>query len=233
MYLWPSGKVGTNFHVTGRSTAVTSVVSLKSKVCALKVIFTPFQAHNFDPIRIQLRCLSFAGYTWEVAVFSVWMERPRGRKVETVRAQTLGDKKSSCMWWQHHEPRFGEFRNSYYNHPTTKLREGNAFSLVCLSFCRGWGVPWDHYPWCIIPHCTGPSPSASDIWWPTLETCSKLFTSKTPPPPTQWYWHLVATEACTVGKLVIRILLECFLEVRCEGRIFQYYVLHNRILTVF
>ena len=29
--------------------------------------------------------------------------------------------------------------------------------------------------------------------------------------PPNWYWHLVATETHTVGKQVVRILLECFL----------------------
>ena len=41
------------------------------------------------------------------------------------------------------------------------------------------------------------TPPASDIWWPSLETCSDLFTSG--PLPNQ-YWHLVATEAHTVCK---------------------------------
>ena len=29
--------------------------------------------------------------------------------------------------------------------------------------------------------------------------------------PTDWCWHLVSIEACTVGKEAVRILLECFL----------------------
>ena len=33
-----------------------------------------------------------------------------------------------------------------------KLREGNIFSRVCHSVHRG--VPCNHYPWCIGPHCT-------------------------------------------------------------------------------
>ena len=39
-----------------------------------------------------------------------------------------------------------------------------------------------------------------------LETCSNLFTWGP-----HWYWHLVPTEAHTVGKQAICILLECFL----------------------
>ena len=35
-----------------------------------------------------------------------------------------------------------------------KLREGNVFSRVCLSFCPRWSL-YDHYPWCIGPHFTG------------------------------------------------------------------------------
>ena len=51
--------------------------------------------------------------------------------------------------------------------------------------------------------------------WRPVQNCSLQR------PPTQWYWHLVATEACTVGKLVIRILLECFLEVVARAEFFS------------
>ena len=74
--------------------------------------------------------------------------------------------------------------------------------------------PCVRYPWCIGLHCagfpcSGPiidmeppwlqprprhrtwDPSASEIWWPSLETCSNLFTWG---PPPFWYWHLLATE---------------------------------------
>ena len=97
-------------------------------------------------------------------------------------------------------------------------------TYVCLPFC--WGrVPCDHYPWSIAPHCTGhqtwdltvqgppgpkfcPGPPTGNIWWPSLETCSKLFTSGAP--------SLVLTSGgywSTYGqhKLVVHILLECFL----------------------
>ena len=60
-----------------------------------------------------------------------------------------------------------------------KLQEGNVSSRICLLTV---GVPRDHYPWCIGPHCTeSPSPSpappldmgphctgtpiSADIWW--------------------------------------------------------------------
>ena len=52
-------------------------------------------------------------------------------------------------------------------------------------------------------------PLASVIWWQSLMTCSNLFTCKIPPlvlTPGD-----MATEACTVGKLAARILLECYL----------------------
>ena len=59
-------------------------------------------------------------------------------------------------------------------------------------------------------HCTGPpwpTPSPdSGIWRPTMVACSNLFTWVSP-----WYWHLMATETHTVGKLAVCILLECFL----------------------
>ena len=56
-----------------------------------------------------------------------------------------------------------------------------------------------------------PDPPATDIWWPTLPNLVHL---RTPPPrPSQEQHLVVATEACTIFKLVVRILLECFLVV--------------------
>ena len=43
---------------------------------------------------------------------------------------------------------------------------GMWFFQLYLSFCpfrRGWGVPCDHYPWCIVPHHTR-TPSLSDMF---------------------------------------------------------------------
>ena len=63
---------------------------------------------------------------------------------------------------------------------------------------------------CAPPHVAPFSlalPPATDIWWPSLDTFSKLYTWGLP----RWYWHLVAIEARTVGKRAVRILLECFL----------------------
>ena len=51
------------------------------------------------------------------------------------------------------------------------------------------------------PHCTETF-SARDIWWPSLETCSNLFTSGAPPPHCSTWGQ---------SKWVVRILLECFL----------------------
>ena len=70
--------------------------------------------------------------------------------------------------------------------PPTKLREGIVFT-TCNCLCT-W-PPCDHYPWCIGPHCPGSPPHR--------------------------YWHLVA-EAYTVGKRLVRILLEYFLVVGKE-----------------
>ena len=102
-------------------------------------------------------------------------------------------------------------------HPPTKLQEGNVFSYVCLLE----GVPCGYYPWCIRPHWTGPpalsrhgtspykdppvpalldmepyctwTPShpASDILWPSLETCSNLFTSGSLLSPSVEIWWLL------------------------------------------
>ena len=106
---------------------------------------------------------------------------------------------------------------SVYYRPPTTFRER---SVISLSVHRA--VPCDHYPWYIGPQ--GPRapshqpqtcditvqeplwPPASDIWWPRLVTCLNLFTWG---PPSQW--HLVVTEACTVGNQTTLILLECFL----------------------
>ena len=52
--------------------------------------------------------------------------------------------------------------------PPRKLREGNVFTHVCL-FTKERG-----YPWCMDP--PNPKPPTSEIWWPSLETCSNFFT---------------------------------------------------------
>ena len=74
-------------------------------------------------------------------------------------------------------------------------------------------------------------PSGSDIWWPSLETCSNLFASGSPSSdiwrssleicsklftwgPFPWYWHLVATQAHTDSKRAVYVLLECVLGTR-------------------
>ena len=89
-------------------------------------------------------------------------------------------------------------------------------------------VQCQHYPWCIGPHCTGfpfpspfqtvamgiclgPSPTSSrhgtwessdsDIWWPSQESISNLFTWGLP--FHHQYWHLVVTKAHMVGKWVV------------------------------
>ena len=76
-------------------------------------------------------------------------------------------------------------------------------------------------PWLCPPymgsHCTGcPNPvppPTSNIWWPSLDICSKVFTSGPPPPPR----HLMAIETHTVGKWAVHILLECFLVIFSEN----------------
>ena len=96
-------------------------------------------------------------------------------------------------------------RNNYCR--PRKLQDGNVFSRVCL-FTGGSHVTITH---CIGPHCTGafhppiPQPCphpfktwdltvhtpANDIWWPSLETCSSLFTSELPPSTSADTWWLL------------------------------------------
>ena len=85
--------------------------------------------------------------------------------------------------------------------PANEIAGRLFFSSVCLSIEEG--VSSDHYPWYIAhrhtvnPHqpcspnmglqCTGtplaPASSASDIWWPRLDTCSNTSTRGS---PTSW-----------------------------------------------
>ena len=102
----------------------------------------------------------------------------------------------------------------YY--PTTELWKGNVFSHVCLLVCQSTGGGGSHvistndaldlivqsWPW--------PSRHGTPCWWHLVAITGDLFKLvhlRTP----YWYWHLVATEAYTVGKRVVRFLLECFL----------------------
>ena len=114
-----------------------------------------------------------------------------------------------------------------------ELRKGNVFTVVCLSVHRGRWSPCHHYPWCICPHCTGSllalDPSRNGTWgppglpqlvtsgdhhWRPVQTCSLDLTVQSP----HWYWHLIATKACTVGRRVVHILLECFLVIYLQSR---------------
>ena len=65
----------------------------------------------------------------------------------------------------------------------------------------------------IRPGTNYPLPPATDIWYSTLETCSNLFNWGTP--PLQEWFLVAATEASTVCKRAVRILLECFLVFCC------------------
>ena len=121
--------------------------------------------------------------TWERKIWRiVWLIRPYPH---------------ICSWVPNMKTMIGKWQYNFY-HPPKKLQEGNVFSLFCLS---------------VIPPTTQTSyigPPTSDIWWPSLETCSNFFIG-----PhcrdTQWYWHLVVIEALMVGRQIVRILLECFL----------------------
>ena len=116
-------------------------------------------------------------------------------------------------------------QDSYWIFTARKRRWGKVmFSFVSLSGCSQEGSTCDLYP-CSIAliltpnprHQTWPSPAmgnildiihvtplallhTTDIWWPSLETFSNLSTWGLP----RWYWHLVAFEARTVCKRVVR-----------------------------
>ena len=79
------------------------------------------------------------------------------------------------------------------------------FSQLCVCLST---ETHPHNPPPTPPHIRHGTPWSltSDIWWPSLETCSNLFTWPPSSHP-NWYWHLVA-EVCMLGK---RGVLECFL----------------------
>ena len=107
---------------------------------------------------------------------------------------------------------------------------------VCPSFCQ-WGVPCDHYPWCIRAHHRNSLARYFTGLWISLYRPSGHGTALYRDPPAHpelmtsggqdwrsvqtcssedsyWCWHLVATEGLTVGKRALGILLERFLIVR-------------------
>ena len=75
----------------------------------------------------------------------------------------------------------------------------------------GHTTPSGGQHWIPVHTCSPAYLPATDIWWPTLETCSKLLTIvylRTPPPPRDRYL-VVATKTRTVCKRAVYILLEC------------------------
>ena len=108
-------------------------------------------------------------------------------------------------------------KQGYIYRPPMKLGEGNVFTHVCLSVHRGEGlhltVAHDvlDFPLQAPTSDMGPQsqPPTSDTLWPSLETCSNLFTWGCPPP--QQHWHMVATKVHMVDQEAVRILLQCFL----------------------
>ena len=90
-----------------------------------------------------------------------------------------------------------------FYHPPTKLREGNIFSRVCLSFCPQGS-----------PH-TGPRPWP---WPPAITTPYRDFPWPCPPPPLQYtvtphpdIFEVVYYVACTLGKQALDIRLKYLL----------------------
>ena len=84
-------------------------------------------------------------------------------------------------------------------------------SVIMLGGGGGW-VMWSlpMMRWTALysspPH-TKEWPSPSPHHWRPVQTCSLDLTVQT----YNWYWHLVATQARTVGKRAVRTLLKCFL----------------------
>ena len=81
--------------------------------------------------------------------------------------------------------------------PSTKLREGNVFSHVCLYVCLSV------QPWPLAPPCA----------WQMVVRTADLFKLDNLRPPIYFFncWHLVVTKAGMVGKRAVHIILECFL----------------------
>ena len=102
---------------------------------------------------------------------------------------------------------------------TAHQREGNVFIQVCLS-TGGSNMTiiqdaLDHPPlppppdmgphWTGTPpppdmDLTGQGPPTSDIWWPSLETCSNLFTSGLPPTSAYIWWPLKYVRSALVSR---------------------------------
>ena len=101
-------------------------------------------------------------------------------------------------------------RKCFTDFVTARQRSWGKVMFSFVSVCSQGGPHVTITIWCIGPHYAGTPgstpppghqtwdpPSATDIWWPSLETCSKLFIWNLRTP--NWYWHLVA-KARTVGK---------------------------------
>ena len=109
--------------------------------------------------------------------------------------------------------------------------------------------PCVHYFWCIGLHCAGfpcsgplldmePSwlqprprhrtwdPSASEIWWPSLETCSNLFTWGTPPlSGTDICWpqkHILSMHHNLAAVIIVTVQSYCRDLVQRSSRVFSF-----------
>ena len=113
-------------------------------------------------------------------------------------------------------PRTKQHAKVFCYHPPTKLRKGNVFSHICVCLGRGDShvtvthdtldlaaqrplPPLDMGPYCTCPPC---------YWHLMAGDLFQLVHLRT---PAHQSWHLIATEAQTVGREVVCILLECFL----------------------
>ena len=127
-------------------------------------------------------------------------------------------RRSTCKWisWYIEERRYGHIGKfisttgiMIHYHPQTKLREGNVFICVCLILFKG-KFPCDHYPWCIGPHSTVHPPHIRPLThpqeWHFMANRGVLFKLV--------YLRVVATEARTVCKRTVRILMAYFLIIK-------------------
>ena len=124
--------------------------------------------------------------------------------------------------------------SEYLHHRPTKLWEGNVFSHVCL-YTGGSHVSITHdtLKLAIQPPQLGTSwtPLASDIWWPSLETCSYLFSSG-PHTSADIWWLLKQVWSAQVGGMHATGMLFCSWKVFGRKAALQWGCNKNRVSPI-
>ena len=159
----------------------------------LNFFLTIITLRNFDFFSFLVDCqLSPAKLKFINWLVSLWCPHCQNHKKWTSHGQIFC-MTSKVFYIQVVPPIWTNWQDKSVQSAIFTVRQRNCgkviFSVMCLClFTRGF--PCDHYPWCIGPHCTGllqpgswsprtsdMGPSASDIYWPLLQTCSNLITS--------------------------------------------------------